>query len=265
MTDHQQIEPDTKLILITNDDGINAPGIWALAEAVRDLGEVWIVAPDRERSGVSNAFTLMTPLRYFHQPRNGFENVYAVTGTPVDAAKFALHGLMPKMPDLVFSGINRGENTGINLLYSGTVAGAMEGAIIGIPSIAVSIVWPKHSDKSTEYSLASSFARRLAERVLEEGLPFGTMLNVNVPNIPESDLKGILITPQAESHYEEIIDKRSDPRGNEYFWISGVNKLIDENADSDMKAVREKYIAVTPVCARLTNEGFLKELKGWNL
>ncbi len=207
----------------------------------------------------------MTPLRYFLQSRNGFRNVYAVTGTPVDAAKFALRGLMPRMPDLLFSGINRGENSGVNLLYSGTVAGAMEGAIIGIPSIAVSIAWTKHSDHITEYSTAARFARQLAVKVLTEGLPFGTMLNVNVPNAAEKDLKGVMMTGQAESHYHEIIDKRSDPRGNEYFWISGINTMVEDKIDSDMKAVREGYIAVTPVCARLTDEKFLQELKGWVL
>ncbi len=207
----------------------------------------------------------MTPLRYFHLPRDGFENVYAVTGTPVDAAKFALRGLMPRLPDLVLSGINRGENTGINLLYSGTIAGAMEGAIIGIPSIAVSIAWSKYSHKASDYLTAAAFARRLAEKVLRTGLPFGTMLNVNVPNGSANEMLGVAVVPQAESHYLETIDKRSDPRGNEYFWISGINKMVDSNSDSDMKSVREKYIAVTPIAARLTNEAFLNELRGWNL
>lgn len=252
-------------ILITNDDGINAPGIWALADAVKDLGEIWIVAPDRERSGVSHAFTLMTPLRYLHLPRNGFDNVFAITGTPVDAAKFALRGLLPGKPDLLLSGINRGENTGVNLLYSGTVAGAMEGAIIGIPSIAVSITWNKEAKNNGAFSTAALIARKLCEKVLQEGLRFGTMLNVNIPGVPQDKLRGVKLVRQAESHYNEIIDKRSDPRGDDYFWISGINHLLDEKSPSDMKAVRDGYIAITPICARLTDDLSLTEMKGWNL
>jgi len=236
-----------------------------LAEAVKELGDIWIVAPDTERSGVSHSFTLMVPLRSFHFPRNGFDNVFAITGTPVDAAKFALRGLLPRSPDLVLSGINRGENTGVNLLYSGTIAGAMEGAIVGIPSIAISIAWSKLSRGAFDYSFAAKFARKIAETTLTNGLPFGTMLNVNIPNLPADQIKGVSVTPQAESHYNEVIEKRQDPRGDEYFWISGINQMIDPNGDNDMQSVRNGHIAVTPICARLTNESFLNELKGWNL
>jgi len=255
----------SRLILLTNDDGINAAGLWALAEAVRDLGEVWIVAPERERSGVSHAFTLATPLRFAHHPRRGFNNVYAVSGTPVDAAKFALNRLLPRRPDLLLAGVNRGENSGINILYSGTVAGAMEGAMVGIPSIAVSIAWYDHDEETSVLDVAVKFTRRLSERVLRDGLPFGVMLNVNIPNLPADRIKGVRATSQTESHYKETIDCRSDPRGNEYFWISGVNTVVGDGDGGDMNAVREGYISVSPICPRLTDYTFLEVLKRWNL
>lgn len=248
------------IILLTNDDGINAPGLWALCDAVRDLGEVWVVAPDQERSGVSHAFTLATPLRVEKHPRHGVENCYAISGTPVDAAKLAIRGILPERPALLVAGINRGENSGVNLLYSGTVAGAMEGAIIGIPSIAISLA----GNSEFDYTAAAAFARKVCKRVLADGLPFGTLLNVNVPNIA-ADIKGVKVTHQAESHYREEIERRTDPRGREYYWIGGANALVGDGAGSDMEAIRQGFISVTPIHARLTNPDLIPALEGWNL
>jgi len=248
-------------ILITNDDGINAPGIWALRDALEGLGDLWIVAPDRERSGVSHAFTLNTPLRVEHHPRHGLENCYSVTGTPVDSAKIALRRLMPEPPSLVVSGINRGENGGVNILYSGTVAGAMEGALVGIPSIAFSIGW---GDK-IDYKPAGHYARLIAEKVISEKLPAGALLNVNVPNLPLDKIKGIRITEMADSHYEENIDGRIDPRGRAYYWIAGGLKIVGDGVGTDLNAIQDGFVSITPLRAQLTDDALLTTLTGWNL
>jgi len=218
-----------------------------------------MVAPDRERSGVSHAFTLNTPLRVEHHPRHGLERCYSVSGTPVDSAKIALRSLLPEPPALVVSGINRGENSGVNILYSGTIAGAMEGALVGIPSIAFSVGW---GDK-IDYKPAVKFARLVAEKVLAEGLPFGTLINVNVPNLPLDQIKGFAITSMAQSHYDENIDKRIDPRGRAYYWIAGGLKIVGSGEGTDLRAVQDGYVAVTPLHAQLTNNAFLPTLSGW--
>lgn len=223
------------------------------------MGEIWVVAPDRERSGVSHTFTLATPLRVERHPRQGCERCYSVTGSPVDAAKIGLRRLLPRLPDLVVSGINRGENSGVNILYSGTVAGAMEGAIVGIPSVAVSTCW---ADK-IDYAPAARFARLVCERAIEEGLPFGTMLNVNVPLAPMDRIKGVRITSMAESHYVEEIDKRTDPRGREYYWIAGTLKIVGDGAGTDMAAIRDGFVSITPLTARLTEKALLPKLEEW--
>lgn len=249
------------LILLTNDDGIHSPGLKALYDALEGLGERWVVAPDRERSGVSHAFTLATPLRIHEVRHEGKRYGFAVNGTPVDTAKIALRRILPEKPALVVSGINHGENTGVNILYSGTVAAAMEGAITGIPSIAFSTVWQEHIDFSTPAKLA----RRFCEMVLERGLPHGTILNVNVPGLPESEIKGTRLTEMAQSHYVEEIPKSTDPRGRDYYWIAGKNQIVGDGARTDMIALKEGYVSVTPVTARLTDTAFLHTLRDWNL
>ncbi len=249
------------IILLTNDDGIYAPGLRALYEALEGIGELWVVAPEGERSGVSHSFSLAMPLRVDPVRSNGTIFGYSVSGSPVDSAKIALRSILPGRPALVVSGINRGENSGINVIYSGTVAAAMEGAIVGIPSIAVSVVWSEKVD----YAATGRFTRRLCEKVLNTGLPYGTLLNVNVPALPEERIKGVHISPMAESHYIEDIDRRTDPRGREYYWISGMNTLVGDSAGTDMQAVRDGYIAVTPICARMTDRNFLETMQDWNL
>jgi len=246
-------------ILLSNDDGIYSPGLKALMKAVDDLGEVWVVAPDIEQSGVSHAFSLTGPLRVEQAKLDGCERCYAVRGTPVDTVKLALREILPELPDTVISGINRGENSGVNILYSGTVSGAMEGAILGIPSIAVSVA----SYLNPVYDLAAEFTRKICPLVMDARLPIGTLVNINVPGVEADEIKGVKITHQAESHYEEEIEKRLDPRLQEYYWIGGYNVLNHNGAGSDMEAVREGYISVTPIRVDQTDREFMQVMKGW--
>ncbi|MDP8237453.1 MAG: 5'/3'-nucleotidase SurE [Candidatus Hatepunaea meridiana] len=243
-------------ILLTNDDGIHSPGLKALKDTLSDLGELWIVAPVVEQSGVSHAFSLFSPLRVKKIILDGCNHCYAVHGTPVDSVKLALQEILPDLPDLVVSGINGGENTGVNIIYSGTVAAAMEGAMLGIPSIAVSLA----SYHSTDYGVAADFTKRFASQILSNKLPNGTMININVPALKPEQIKGVKVTFQAESHYEEEIEKRVDPRARDYYWIVGRNVLSKDGIGSDMEAVKNGYIAVTPIRVTQTDSEYIKVL-----
>lgn len=249
------------IILLTNDDGIHAQGLRALKEALSGLGDIRVIAPATEQSGVSNAFSLVAPLRVEEITDNGKLFGHAVSGTPADAVKLALRNILPEKPALIVSGINRGENSGINILYSGTVAGAMEGAIVGIPSIAVSIT----NNHITNYDFCGVFSRKLCTLVLKNGLPHGTMLNVNIPPLPEKEIKGVRITHQADSYYQEVIQQRKDPRGVQYYWIGGTMNVLDDGEGSDVKALREGFVSITPLHPRMTNYEYIPVLSGWNL
>lgn len=260
------------LILLTNDDGVYAPGLKALKDALEDLGELWVVAPAAEQSGVSHAFSLSGPLRVEEVVWNGHRFGLAVNGTPVDAVKLAVRALLPKMPDLIVSGINRGENSGVDLFYSGTVAGAMEAALLGIPAIAISqslrslgekVTRDPWGHKKVDYAASMFFARKVCEQVIANGLPKGTMLNVNVPLLPVDKLKGVKITRQAASYYIETLEKRRDPRGVGYLWKHWQKALLDDGDDSDVKAVDEGYVSITPIQPQLTDEKTLDNLQVW--
>ncbi len=249
------------LILLTNDDGIQAPGLRALKEALGGLGELWVVAPAVEQSGVSHGFSLRGPLLVDEVKRNGDLFGYAVGGTPVDAVKVALQALLPKPPDLVVSGINRGENTGVDLLYSGTVAGAMEAAVMGFPAMAISQVGPDYD----EFSAAADFARRICQQVVSNSLPPGVMLNVNVPPLSSSQIRGVKVTRQGSSHYEEYLERREETNGVKYYWTRWAKSLTEDSDGTDVKAVRDGYISVTPIHAQLTHSELLSVLEGWKL
>ncbi len=249
------------IILITNDDGIHDLGLKALKEALTGLGELWVVAPSIQQSGQSHAFSVFTPLRVEKVNINGEMFGYSVSGTPADAAKIALRSLLPEKPGLVVSGINNGFNGGINVLYSGTIAAAMEGAIIGVPSVAVSLSYAAEQD----YSVAAKYARKICEKTLEHGLPHGTMLSINVPTVPESDVKGIKIVRQADSFYDEEIEKRIDPRDLTYYWIGGHNVMLGNDQDNDMVAIKNNYVTITPIKTQSTDEKMMTKLKGWDL
>ncbi|MFQ6614410.1 MAG: 5'/3'-nucleotidase SurE [Fidelibacterota bacterium] len=248
-------------ILLTNDDGIYAMGIYALWEAITPLGEVAIVAPDTEKSAVGHAITIADPIRT--QPvnrRSGFEGV-AVTGTPADCVKIAVRSLLDRKPDLIISGINAGANVGNNIIYSGTVSAATEGTMLGIPSIAVSL----NSFKGRHWESAQKYARLFAARTLERSLPPGTLLNINVPDLPLEEIRGIKPARQGHVYFEDRFDKREDPRGRRYYWMTG--EIVDpsEGEEADSVLLHQGYATVTPIHYQLTHEAFLQELNTWEL
>jgi 5'-nucleotidase len=246
------------IILICNDDGIHSEGLHALEAALAKIGEIYTVAPDREQSAVSHSLTLHRPLRIDEIGSRRF----AVNGTPTDCVNLAVKGFLPVRPQLVVSGINRGANLGDDVTYSGTVSAAMEGSLLGIPSIAVSLVikgTPHH------FVPAAEFAAVLAKEVIEQGMPPDTLLNVNVPNLPREDLKGFLLTRQGKRRYAETMEVRVDPRGRKYYWIGGDDLGFDPGEGTDCIAVHEGFISVTPLHVDLTNYRALQELRGLQL
>ncbi len=252
---------DKTLILVTNDDGIYARGIYELKKALNPLGTVVVVAPLIEKSAVGHAITLSDPLRVMKVERDGSFFGYAVNGTPSDCVKLGCRCILERKPDLIVSGINQGPNTATNIIYSGTVSAAAEGAIMGIPSIAVSIA----SFTKNEFLPAAKFSRQLAERVLQNGLPVGTLLNVNVPAVPEEEIKGVVVTRQGKGRYEEAFDKRIDPNNRVYYWLTGKRMVLDHGDDIDDPVVMQNKISVTPIHYDLTDYSFLEELKKWQL
>ncbi|MCG8606968.1 5'/3'-nucleotidase SurE [bacterium] len=255
------MKSETTNILLTNDDGINAPGLTALHAAVRDLGNVVVVAPDSEKSAVGHAITLSDPLRVWDFKKNGEFFGYAVSGTPADCVKIAYWALLDVKPDLIISGINLGGNTGINVIYSGTVSAATEGTILNIPSFAISLT----TFRDPDFSLAAKFARRLARQLLKRSLPQGTFLNVNVPPVPEDEIQGVVVTRQGQVTYKEHFDKRVDPQERVYYWLTGKKVEVEKDLDIDDRAILNHQISVTPLHYELTNHDYLEELKSWDL
>ena len=245
----------TPLILVTNDDGIHAPGIQALARALEGIGEVWVFAPDRQMSAVGHGVSLHRPLRV-HALK---ERLYMVDGTPTDCVMLAIRDLLPRgrRPDLVLSGVNTGANLGDDVTYSGTVAGAFEGMLLGCHAIAMSDVSyaPKHLDT------AARVARSLADQVLANGMPDNTMFNVNVPDVPYDELKGVSITRMGRRDYQDEIITRHDPRGSAYYWIGGAEPSHVCETGTDFEAIEHGKVSVTPLHRDLTNYGVLEELQ----
>ncbi len=249
------------LILVTNDDGIHSPGIYALYQAMNQLGDAQVVAPESERSAVGHALTISDPLRVWEVDRYGERFGYAVNGTPADCVKLAVKAILAREPDLVVSGINQGPNTAINVIYSGTVSAATEGTIMNIPSIAFSLA----SFRKTDFTFAARFARHLAQKVLKDGLPNDTLLNVNIPALPENEIKGVKITRQGKGRYEEFFEKRIDPWNRNYYWLSGKKIQLDHDDDIDDVAVMDSYVAITPIQFDLTDYKARELLKNWNV
>jgi len=249
------------LILLSNDDGIFAPGLYALYQAMLELGDVMVVAPESEQSAVGHAITLRNPLRAFPWMRNGESFGTAVNGTPADCIKLALAELVDRIPDLVVSGINQGTNTGVDILYSGTVSAATEGVVNRIPSIAISLA----SFKYKNFEPSARFSSIIAEKVLKEGLPLGTFLNINVPPIDGGEIRGVAWTRQGLSHYIEKFDKRIDPKGRPYYWMTGEKMYDTFDGLTDEQAIREGYISITPINYDLTDHVFLKKANEWKM
>lgn len=252
--------PETRpQILVTNDDGIFAEGLSVLRDALEEVGEVTVVAPERPRSATGHAITLHKPLRAERVRLPWGGEGYATNGTPSDCVVLGIFALMPRC-DLVVSGINLGPNLGEDVTYSGTVSAAMEGAICGMPSIAVSIADYQQPD----FRPAAGFMRTLARMVLQRGLPPDTLLNVNVPNLPAAELRDPQITHQGRRRYEGRVERREDPRGRPYFWLGGDIVSEDHDAGSDSAAVAAGRISISPLHLNLTAHAFLAELAAWS-
>ncbi|MEZ4599439.1 MAG: 5'/3'-nucleotidase SurE [Syntrophotaleaceae bacterium] len=243
------------LILVTNDDGIHAPGLAALAGALADIGRVIVVAPDRERSAASHSLTLHSPLR----AEEIRPDTFIVDGTPTDCVNLGIHGLLDKRPDLVVSGINRGANLGDDITYSGTVSAAMEALLMGVPAFAISRAAAGGLEE--DYREAARFAVVLARMVLDHGLPDDTFLNVNVPPGPP---RGVKMTRQGKRRYEDLVVEKLDPRGRKYYWIGGGASQFEMMEGSDFLAIEKGYISVTPLHFDLTNYRSFDALAGWD-
>ena len=244
------------ILLVSNDDGFRSEGIITLSEALRPLGSVYVVAPDRERSAAGHSLTLSHPLRV----EKVSHRIYAVDGTPTDCVNLAANGILRNRKiDLLVSGINKGANMGDDITYSGTVSAAMEGTLLGIPSVAVSLVSRNHF----RFRDAAEFAAKVARKVLSRRLPKDTLLNVNLPNVPKGEIRGVRITRQGKRIYGESVVEKRDPRGRKYYWIGGDTLETEDIPGSDLEAVEQHYISITPIHLDMTNYVSMRALKKW--
>lgn len=251
-------------ILVTNDDGITAPGLLALAQALRPLGDVSVLAPDHNWSASGHVKTLHRPLRVKETRLADGTHAWTSDGAPSDCVALVLLGLLQQPVDLVVSGINPGVNISHDLTYSGTVTAAMEGAIGGIPSISVSLDYPENHIGELDFSTAARVAMRVAKMTIEKGLPPNTLLNVNVPYCVWEDLKGFAITRQGLRIYRDALVRREDPRGKPYYWIGGDVPTGVAEAGTDFGALSEGYVSITPVDLDMTAHGMIASLQSWN-
>ena len=245
-------------ILVTNDDGVHSPGLISLFDAMKNLGDAYVIAPDRERSAVSHALTLHRPLRV----EEIGERIFSVNGTPTDCVAVGISKILPEKPAFVVSGVNRGGNLGDDVTYSGTVSAAMESIIMGIPAFAVSLVTRKQRSSSFNFDTASRVALQIGGYVLENSLPYDTLLNVNVPDVSFKDLTGMKLTRQGKRIYDGSIHETLDPHGEKHYWIGGGEPYWEHGEDTDIQAVEDNCVSVTPIHLDLTNYDALKFLKG---
>jgi len=251
------------LILVTNDDGITAPGIRALVEAVEPLGEVVVVAPDSPQSAMGHAVTISKPLRLdkIRSAIYGDLKAYQCSGTPADCVKLAVSKVLHRKPDLLVSGINHGSNSSINILYSGTMSAAMEGGIEGIQAVGFSLL---DFSYDADFTYAKKVARIVSENILKSGMPEGTLLNVNIPKGREEEMKGIKVCRQARAKWEEEFDERKDPNGRTYYWLTGKFVNYDKGEDTDEWALKQNFVSVVPVHFDLTAHESIAPLNQWN-
>lgn len=252
------------LILISNDDGIEAPGLKALVESVQDLGTITVVAPDSPQSGMGHAITVSEPLRLEEVQEFGPSiTAYRSNGTPADCVKLAVSIILHQKPDIIISGINHGSNSSINAIYSGTVSAAMEGVIEGIPAAAFSLL--DYSFKADMQS-AKPYTRQITQQLLQHKLPTGVLLNVNIPATKQGNpIAGVKVCRQAHAKWQENFDEREDPTGRKYYWLVGNFVNYDEGQDTDEYALRHNYVAVTPIQYDLTAYQSLSQLNHWKL
>ena len=248
-------------ILLCNDDGIHARGIAELHQAIAHLGELHVCAPATERSAAGHAITIFDPIRTKPVDKdNGFSGI-AVDGTPADCVKLAVSFLhKDNPPDLVVSGINLGSNTGISVLYSGTVSAASEAAILGVPAIAISLC----TYQNPYWETAAKVAANIVEKVAANPLPDGVLLNVNIPNLPFEEIKGIKAGQMGRSRFIEKFTEHHDPRGNKYYWLDGDMKMLDDNATTDERLVKEGYVSLTPIHIDLTAKHCMDQVESWS-
>lgn len=248
-------------ILITNDDGIHAPGLHSLKLALEKIADVVVVAPDTEKSAVGHAITLSDPLRVFEVEKNGTFFGYAVNGTPADCVKLGIKCLIKNKTDMVVSGINMGPNTATNIIYSGTVSAAAEAVIMGVPGLAISLT----SFTIPEFEFSCSLVIELVQKINHFGLREGTLLNVNVPPVKPNEINGIVITRQGKGRFEEFFDKRIDPTNRTYYWLAGKRMNLDTADDVDEVVVRQNKVSITPIRYDLTDTIMLKKLQDWKI
>ncbi len=246
-------------ILLTNDDGIHSQGLQNLAHSLAEEYSVVVVAPDREQSAVGHAITLSNPLRITEISNSYGIPTFSCNGTPADAVKLGLKVIMDEPPALLISGINNGANVGASLIYSGTVSAATEGILLGIPSIAVSL----DNRLGGDYSAAIKFTSFIARKIIQNSLPDGILLNINVPDLPIEEIKGAKIAVQGRTNFNDFFEKRRDPRGQIYYWMAGSMVADDSHPDHDVSALSDGYITITPVNYDLTARKFLPKLKNW--
>ena len=246
-------------ILLSNDDGINAPGLHALHKGLQQIGDVVVVAPESEQSAVGHAITIADPLRVREISDNGALFGYAVNGTPADCVKIGLKALLEKPPDILVSGINQGANVATNIIYSGTVSAATEGTLLGVPSIAFSL----NTFVKPEFSDAVDIAVGIVKNTITKSLPKGTLLNVNIPAIAKDKIKGIKVCRQSDCVFQVAFDKRSDLRGIDYYWQGGNMDFSEPDENADIRALENGYVTITPIQYDLTNHSFLDDLKTW--
>ena len=250
------------LILITNDDGFSSKGIKALINAVKNLGKILIVAPDSPQSGMGHAISVNKPIRCYKT--NFFDSVeaYCCTWTPVDCIKMGLYLLKDKKPDLILSGINHGSNVSTNILYSGTMSAAVEGALSGIPSVGYSLT-DYYDDADFQYS--EKIVQIISKKVIKEGLKKGTCLNVNIPNIKENQIKGIKVCRQGRAFWDDTFDHRKDPLGKDYYWLTGSFSSKEQALDTDINYLENNYVTIVPTQFDMTCHDSVDELKKWKL
>ena len=253
--------PSRPLILVTNDDGVTAPGINALIEVMKTLGDVVVVAPDKPQSGMGHAITINSTLRINRLNMHGVQEEYSCTGTPVDCVKIAVNKILHRKPDLCVSGINHGSNMSINVIYSGTMSAAVEGAIESIPSIGFSLC---DDSIDADFSASKKIVEFIATKVLQNGLPKDVCLNVNIPKSRYDELKGIKVCRQARANWIEELDERKDPGGKTYFWLTGKFENFDAGKqDTDVWALENNYVSVVPVQFDMTAHTAIDELNKW--
>lgn len=254
------VEEGDKLILLTNDDGLYAAGLKTLLEVVEEFGKVIMISTIESMSGMSQALTVKVPLRVRLIEENEKHRIYACNGTPTDCVKLAVNQLVDRMPDYVVSGINHGSNASVSVLYSGTMAAALEGCLYGISSVGFSL---NDFSSSADFSVCREYVRIVMKKMVEESLPDGICLNVNIPAVKQEDIKGIKVCRQSKGNWKEEFEKRKDPMGKSYYWLTGIYRNHEPDAtDTDEWAIANNYVSVVPVSIDMTAHSYLDKLKG---